>query len=85
MKNYLTVNQVCERLPVSKTLIYRLINNGTIPSGRLGGKILIAEEDLEKVIHAQGKPAGKSAKESPSDSEFAAFQQKLRKKVANSR
>jgi excisionase family DNA binding protein len=60
LKRYLSVKQVCERLPVCKSLVYRLVREGVIPSTRLGGKILIPEEDLLTILQQppQESPSG---------------------------
>jgi excisionase family DNA binding protein len=50
VKTYLSVKQVCERLPVCKSLVYRLVKDGAIPSARLGGKILIPEDALIAIL-----------------------------------
>ena len=50
LKRYLSVKQVCERLPVCKSLVYRLVSDGTIPSARLGGRILIPEDALAAIL-----------------------------------
>ncbi len=50
MKKYLSIKQVCELLPVCKSLVYRLVDEGVIPSTRLGGKILIPEDGLMAVL-----------------------------------
>lgn len=55
LKRYLSVKQICERLPVRKSLIYRLVRDGGLASTRLGNKILVAEEDLIALL-AKGEP-----------------------------
>ena len=50
MKNYLSVRQICQLLPVCKSLIYRLIGDGTIPSARVGGRILVPEDGLQALL-----------------------------------
>jgi excisionase family DNA binding protein len=61
MKRYLSVKEVCERLPVGKSLVYRLVRDGTLPSTRLGGKILVDEDGLVAILEK-----GLSQKEAPS-------------------
>jgi excisionase family DNA binding protein len=46
VKRYLSVADVCQFLSVCKSLVYRLVRDGEIPSTRLGGKILIPEDGL---------------------------------------
>jgi excisionase family DNA binding protein len=50
VKRSLSVSDVRERLPVCKSLVYRLVNDGTRPSTRFGGKILIPEDGLEGLL-----------------------------------
>ena len=45
-----SINDVLERLPISKTHLYRLIRNGDIPATKLGRKILLQEGAIEKVM-----------------------------------
>jgi excisionase family DNA binding protein len=54
VKRYLSVRQLCELLPVRKSFIYRLIHDGGIPSTRLGGRILIPEDELARLLE-QGR------------------------------
>jgi excisionase family DNA binding protein len=50
LKRYLSVKEICARLPICKSLVYRLVRDGTIPSTRLGGKILVPEEGLVAIL-----------------------------------
>jgi excisionase family DNA binding protein len=52
LKRYLSVKQVCERLSVCKSLIYRLVSEGIIPCARLGGRILIPEDALAAILQS---------------------------------
>jgi excisionase family DNA binding protein len=58
MKRYLSVKEICERLPVCKSLVYRLVRDGELPATRLGGKILVPEEDLAALLEAGEKRLG---------------------------
>lgn len=80
MKTYLSVSQLCKKLPVSRALIYKLINNGTIPVHRLGGKILIAEDELEEVMKPKPPPQPPIA--GLEDPEFAKRHRQLLEKAA---
>lgn len=64
MKKYLSIKQICERLPVSKTLVYRLVKEGTIPSTLLGGKILVPEDALDALLEDRQPSGGDGAQES---------------------
>jgi excisionase family DNA binding protein len=59
VKSYLSIRQICERLPVCKTLVYRLVRDGDLPSTRFGGKILVPVEALEALLEgrAPAEPA----------------------------
>jgi len=46
----LTIPEVCERVRVSRATLYRLIKRGTLPLVKIGGKSLIAEDALQKLI-----------------------------------
>ena len=50
MKRYLTVKEICELLPVCKSLVYRLVRDGQLPSTRFGGKILVPEDELAALL-----------------------------------
>ena len=52
-KRWESVAEVLERLPISKTHLYRLIRNGDIPATKLGRKILIPEGAIEKVMDSE--------------------------------
>jgi excisionase family DNA binding protein len=64
MKNYLSVSQVCKRLPVGKSLVYRLITTGELPSTRFGSKILVPEDELISLLE---KGTGCERKPTPLD------------------
>ena len=42
-------------IPISKNLMYQAIREGTIPSIRIGWKILIPEDALEQMMAAQSR------------------------------
>jgi excisionase family DNA binding protein len=91
VKTYLSVKQVCQRLPVCKTLVYRLVREGVIPSTRIGGKILVLEDGLLALLEGGGKLHGELPPPSPpprdgrqADS-FAAYYMKIMDEVAKKR
>lgn len=47
---FLTVEEVRQRLSVSRALVYRLINRGDLASHHIGTSIRIAEEDLQDYL-----------------------------------
>ena len=50
-KNYvLTVKQAAEKLQLSTTSIYRLCGSGELSSSKINRKILIKEDDIEKLL-----------------------------------
>jgi excisionase family DNA binding protein len=50
LKRYLSVKEICQILPVCKSLVYRLVRDGQLPSTRFGGKILVAEDELAALL-----------------------------------
>jgi excisionase family DNA binding protein len=46
----LTVKQVAERLSISRSLAYRMIRSGEIPSYRIANCRRVSEEDLQKYL-----------------------------------
>lgn len=46
----LTVKQVAERLSISRSLAYRMIRRGEIPSYRIANCRRVSEEDLQKYL-----------------------------------
>ena len=51
-KDWLTVKEFCDRFRLSSTLVYQEVNNGSIPSIRVGGKILIRSNALDALLNA---------------------------------
>ena len=47
----LTVNEVCQALSIGKTTVYKLLREKSIPSGKIGNKILVRETDLQNYIN----------------------------------
>ena len=50
LKRYLSVKQICDLLPVGKSLVYRMIEDGELPSTRFGGRILVPAEALQALL-----------------------------------
>lgn len=46
----LTVKQVAERLSISRSLAYRMIREGEIPSYRIANCRRVSEEELQKYL-----------------------------------
>jgi excisionase family DNA binding protein len=46
----LTIPEACERLRISKATLYKLVKRGTLSLVKVGGKSLITEEALQKLI-----------------------------------
>jgi excisionase family DNA binding protein len=51
----MNVKQAAERMEVSESLVYRLVEDGVIPHRRIGqrgrrGKIIITEDDLNRFL-----------------------------------
>ena len=53
-KDWLTVREFCDRFRLSSTLVYQEVNSGSIPSIRVGGKILIRSNALDALLEASG-------------------------------
>jgi excisionase family DNA binding protein len=51
----LTVKQVAERLGVSVSLVYRLVEQGNLPSSKMGGCVRIRPEWVEEFIERNKK------------------------------
>lgn len=47
----LTVNEVCQALSIGKTTGYKLLREKSIPSEKIGNKILVRETDLQNYIN----------------------------------
>jgi len=56
--DYLTVNEFLSLMAgkMTRTTLYRLIDNGTIPHVRIGLKILIRRTVLDEMYEAHNKP-----------------------------
>jgi excisionase family DNA binding protein len=48
---YITVEEIAELLRVSRMTIYRLVNDGTIPSTRIGRSIRIRRTDFNAYLN----------------------------------
>lgn len=46
----ITVKELCEILGIGSTLAYRMLKLKEIPSTKIGNKIVIRKEDVEKYI-----------------------------------
>ena len=44
---WLSANQACRRLRISRSTLYRLINDGELPAYRIGWMIRLLVEDVE--------------------------------------
>ena len=53
IQNILTVNEVAERLRIHPRTAYRLVNNGTIPSIRVGRQIRVSARALDDYLDGQ--------------------------------
>ena len=60
-KETLTVKEAAEVLGIGRGLAYRLANGGTIPTLRLGRRILIPREALTQLLDAQTAESKKLA------------------------
>ena len=54
-KEYFSVKEFKDRLGVSSNLIYEQLRKGTLPSVRLGGRILIPANALQQMMERQGQ------------------------------
>ncbi len=51
-QNLLKIEEVAERLGVSRALVYRLIQGGVLPRIKIAGATRVAPEDLERFIES---------------------------------
>ena len=49
-KPILNLSEICAILGIGKTRADKMINDGEIPSGRIGGKIIVRSSDLDNYI-----------------------------------
>jgi excisionase family DNA binding protein len=61
MSEYLTVEQVAERLGVEYKTVYKLIRSGEIPAGKIGRVYRILSEDLDAFFEASKKAVADQA------------------------
>lgn len=50
--NIITIDELCKELDIGKTTAYKLIKSGELPSGKIGSKIVIHRNELDKYIDA---------------------------------
>ena len=55
---YLTVAEVARTLRVSNMTVYRLVNSGELPAGRVGKSYRLREEDIDKYLADRYTQAG---------------------------
>lgn len=53
----LKLNEVAQKLRVSKTTAYRMAQQGILPSVRFGGSVRVLAEDLEHFIEENRREA----------------------------
>jgi excisionase family DNA binding protein len=58
-KRFLTIKEFCEIARISRTTLYRLIKDKTIPSIKIGGRVLIANQ----VVNDFAKKAGETERD----------------------
>jgi excisionase family DNA binding protein len=52
-ENYLTINEVSEKLILSKSSLYNYVKQNKIPYIKLGGKLLFSTTDLQTWIDSK--------------------------------
>lgn len=52
-KNLLTVEDICQELGIGKSTAYKLLKKGKIKSSKIGARIVVRKEALEKFIDEQ--------------------------------
>ena len=57
MSKWLDNQEVCQILNISPRTLQDYRNDGRIPYRQLGGKILYAESDIERILHQNYKEA----------------------------
>lgn len=51
MKNILTIDEVAEKLRISKSTIYKYSERSIIPSFKIGTSVRFFEEEIENFLH----------------------------------
>ena len=54
-KEFLTINEACELLSVSRWTVWRAIRKNELPSGRIGKRVIIRRTDIDRLFNIQGK------------------------------
>jgi|LSQX01.3.fsa_nt_gb excisionase family DNA binding protein len=57
-KRFLTIKEFCAVARVSRTTLYRLIKNKTIPATKIGGRVLIASQVIDDFAKEAGEVKG---------------------------
>ena len=55
---FVTVAEVADRLRVSTMTVYRLIQAGDLPAGRIGKSYRLREEDVDRFLQSRFHQAG---------------------------
>jgi excisionase family DNA binding protein len=54
----LTIPEACEQIRISRATLYKLIKRGVLPLVKIGGKSLITEEALQKLLRTEPTAEG---------------------------
>jgi excisionase family DNA binding protein len=68
MDDLLTTRQLMDLLQVDRTTIYRMLNDGRLPSMRVGGQWRFSRQAIDAWLHEQNLPAAESKSVTPSAS-----------------
>jgi excisionase family DNA binding protein len=55
-----SVAEAAQRLGLNRDTAYRAVHSGTIPSLRIGGRLLIPRAALDKMLERAGEPGPKA-------------------------
>ena len=60
-ENYITIPQLAKLLHISRIAVYKKVKAGLIPAKKIGKTYIIADRDVQNILHRQ--LTGKSKKE----------------------
>jgi len=54
-KRFLTIKEFCAVTRISRTTLYRLVKNQTVPATKIGGRVLIASQVIDDLAKKAGE------------------------------
>lgn len=77
----LTVREACERLRVSRTTLYNLAKKGQLAFVKIGGKSLIRDDAIHRLIAQGSRPGPKRSARTPAAARARLWEELVRRRL----